>query len=615
MNHLIHEKSPYLLQHAQQPVDWYAWGTPAFAAARAGNKLIFLSSGYAACHWCHVMAHDAFDQADVAARLNADFICIKVDREELPAVDALCMDAVTAMTGRGGWPLSVFLLPDGRPIWGGTFFWRAQFLQVLEQLSTAWRTKPADMEASAQELTAHLQSGPHCGATCDVVAIDDAFFEKCAAAWNAHFDAVNGGFGGAPKFPPNQGLRWLLRYAMRTGDANALHMVTTTLDAMARGGLYDHVGGGFHRYSTDAQWHVPHFEKMLYDNAQLAVTYCEAFQYTGHTHYATIARETLDYVLRDLTCAQGGFAAAEDADSDGVEGAFYAWTPAALRAALGDDATAEAFAKIFSCAPCVELGDGHCLLRMHETATWASRCTPATQKNLARLRAVRAQRVRPLRDDKMLTDWNGLMIAALATGARILQAPEYMLAAQAAAQGVEKYLWDGTRLYHRYRDGDRRFAASLDDHAMLIHGLLALYTSDGDSHWIDWAATLQATLDADFWDESSQSYFFSPPEDALLIVRQRVWHDHATPSGNSLTLDNLQRLCAMTGTRHYRERALRVRASLAPIIVASPMASAQALVAMMRPPGTRDRSPVTATSKKAVTAVNRRPKTGDRRRF
>ena len=515
-NRLAKEKSPYLLQHKGNPVDWYPWGEEAFKAAREQNKPIFLSIGYSTCYWCHMMEKDSFELPEVADALNRDFISIKVDREEHPDVDRIYMEAVIGMTGHGGWPMSVFLTPDLKPFFGATFFWRAQFVDLLSRISQAWKTEPEKVRGAGDQIFAHLsRKEPVAGqGTIQTELLREAFREL-----QQGFDPTHGGFGPAPKFPHSMGISLLLRIHRRTGNKEALEMATKSLDGMAEGGIYDRIGGGFHRYATREDWNEPHYEKMLYDNALLAVTYLEAFQITQKGRYAEVVRQTFDYILREMTDPDGGFWSAQDAGEVGKEGDYY---------------------------------------RLNEEE--------------------RAKHEPPHKDDKVLTSWNGLMIAALAKGYRVLGDERYLAAAQRAANFIRKNLYKNDKLLRRYRDGDARYHGTLDDYAFLIHGLLALYESDFDRAWLNWAIELQKQQDNDFRDESG-GCFFTAPDEKQLIVRGKETNDGATPSGNSIAALNLLRLHGLTYERKYLERADRLFGFLAGFLAKYPAGYAQALIA------------------------------------
>ncbi|MDO8644678.1 MAG: thioredoxin domain-containing protein, partial [bacterium] len=577
-NRLGKEKSPYLLQHKDNPVHWFPWGPAAFETAKKENKLIFLSIGYSTCHWCHVMEEDSFERKEVADVLNRDFISIKVDREERPDVDRIYMDAVVAMTGQGGWPLSVFLTPDLKPFFGATFVPRANFIQLLKNIQNVWETQREKILESSEQLMTHLQGAPQNipsepipppqnfpplsakgrinpsaekrGGRGDFLPI----LEESLHSFEDTFDSSFGGFGRAPKFPKSVDCSLLLRLHQRFKDVGAIHesplqMVTLTLDKMARGGIYDHLGGGFARYSTDNRWLVPHFEKMLYDNALLTWTYLEAFQVTGNERFASVARETLDYVLRDMTHPEGGFYSAEDADSQREEGKFYVWNEAELKSLLIPEEF-DLFKKVYQVTPegnFVEHGKPNhhtTILSLSEGYDWKIKEDPLLKSAHQKLFAARKKRIHPHKDDKVLTEWNGLMIAAMAKGYQVLGDEKYLQASQHAAEFIKKNLSPSGGLLRRFRDNHAAIPAFASDYAFLIHGLIELYQSDFNPDWLQWAKELQETQDKLFWDSKDGGYFFSEESAQDLIVRTKETHDGATPSGNSVSLLNLLRLNA-----------------------------------------------------------------------
>jgi hypothetical protein len=604
MNRLAGEKSPYLLQHAANPVDWYPWGDDAFARARAEDKPIFLSVGYSTCHWCHVMEHESFENGAIADLLNADFVAIKVDREERPDVDRVYMTFVQATTGSGGWPMSVWLTPDLAPFYGGTYYpalaqWgRPGFADVLREIARAWRDERPQLLASAQDIVARLGDLGGTGRGrrdetppgADVLTAIVQQFERA-------FDRRRGGFGDAPKFPRPSELLFLLREHARTGAAQPREMVLQTLRAMALGGMRDHVGGGFHRYSVDGNWRVPHFEKMLYDQAQLVLAYLEAAQASGDSFFAEIAQDTLRYVRRDLTDAGGGFYSAEDADSvppeqasserpQKTEGAFYVWTRDEVRRLLGDDS--ETFELRYGIladgnAPFDPQGEftGKNLLYtargIGEIADARHRTPEEVAAHLTDARqvlfAARAERPRPHLDDKVLAGWNGLMIAAFARAARVLGdgarlgsdgsddiGARHLATAQRAARFLRGRLWDegSRRLLRRYRDGAAAIDAFAEDYAFLVFGLIELFQADGDPAWLEWALTLQDTQDRLFWDVDGGGWFSTTGEDPTVLLRMKEEYDGAEPSATAIGAANLLSLSHLTGDIRYRDRALEV---------------------------------------------------------
>ncbi|MBI2339295.1 MAG: thioredoxin domain-containing protein [Deltaproteobacteria bacterium] len=575
-NRLGREKSPYLLQHKDNPVHWYAWGDEAFKAAREQNKLIFLSIGYSTCHWCHVMEHDSFEKQEVADVLNKNFISIKVDREERPDIDQIYMEAVVGMTGNGGWPMSVFLTPDLKPFYGGTFFWRPQFLQLLAGLQKMWEADPEKIRTSGKEITAYLSDKPKRAVEGK---LDENTLRQAFSLYATSIDGVYGGFGRAPKFPRSTDLSLLLRIHRRTGSPEALAMVETTLDNMARGGIYDHLGGGFHRYSTDAEWLTPHFEKMLYDNALLAWTYLEGYQVTQKPMYAAVARETLDYVLRDMTDPLGGFYSAEDADSEGEEGKFYVWNEGELKKPL----TSEEFdliSKVYGVTAGGNFEHQTNILHLLKKYDWSIKDDPSLKSAHQKLFEIREKRIHPHKDDKILTDWNGLMIFALAKGYQVLGDEKYLQAAQKATGFLEKNLYRNGRLLHRFRDGEGRIDGFVSDYAFLIHGLIALFESDFDPKWLSFAQNLQKKQDELFWDRTAGGYFFAAAGKDDLIVRKKEMHDGAYPSGNSVAALNLLRLYGLTFEKDYSDKADAVFTAMAGEVGRYPAGYSMTLIAL-----------------------------------
>lgn len=606
-NRLAGERSPYLRQHADNPVDWLPWGEEAFAKAQSEQKPVFLSIGYSTCHWCHVMAHESFENTNVATILNRDFVPVKLDREERPDLDRVYMTYVQQTTGHGGWPMSVWLTPDLKPFYGGTYFppedrhGRPGFITVLNAITKHWQEKREKITAGADEVVAALRryaaEGPAReegapGATTP--PLHEAAAEALTKAFQYFYEAHDpnwGGFGGAPKFPRPSVLNFLFRVAALQGPKTAvgeemIKMAGYTLRKMAEGGLQDHVGGGFHRYSVDERWFVSHFEKMLYDQAQLATNYLEARQATGLEVYGWVARDIFSYVQRDLTGAGGAFYSAEDADSviahgqpAHAEGAFYVWAKAEIDAVLGDDAA-------FICThfgvkpdgnvdsdPQGEFTGKNVLMQRQSLATTAREhrleVQAASDKLLAcleKLRMARSRRPRPHLDDKILTAWNGLMISAYAHGARMLGDRTYLRAATRAAEFIQRELYDGqTGVLHRsWREGRGNIPGFAEDYACLIQGLLDLYEAGFEIRWLQWAEKLQAAMDRLFEDPAKGGYFNSRADDATVIVRLKEDHDGAEPSANSVAALNLLRLDAMTGLPGARERALKTIEALRP---------------------------------------------------
>ncbi|MFO1519915.1 MAG: thioredoxin domain-containing protein [bacterium] len=579
-NRLRFEKSPYLLQHQNNPVHWYAWGNEAFEAAKAENKPIFLSIGYSTCHWCHVMERDSFERQEVADALNRSFISIKVDREERPDVDDIYMAAVHAMGQRGGWPLSMFLTPDLKPFYGGTYWPREQFLVILEKLAKIWREQPEKIFSSGESILESIRTQKtEGGARSQAPLPDEKIFGDFFGTSAMSFDARWGGFGQAPKFPHTMQLAMLLRIHRRTQEPHALEMAVLSLDKMARGGIYDHLGGGFARYSTDAQWLVPHFEKMLYDNALLVKAYLEAFQVTGQQTLSSVAKETLDYVLRDMTHPEGGFCSAEDADSEGEEGKFYVWKQEDLKQILTPEEFA-LFAKIYGVTEHGNFEHGTNILSLQWGYGWGDKEAPLMASAHRKLFALREKRIHPHKDDKILTAWNGLMISAMAKGYQVLGDERYLKAAHDAAAFIRKNLYQNAKLLARYREGEGRFAAYLDDYAYLIQGLIDLYECDFDAEILKWAITLQDKQKELFWDAQNGGCFFSDGSDPSLLVRTKEGTDGAIPNGNAVTALNLLRLHDLTLQASYREDALATFQAFSALLKDYPHAFAQMLIAL-----------------------------------
>jgi uncharacterized protein len=577
-NRLASEHSPYLLQHKDNPVDWYPWGDQAFERARREDKPIFLSIGYSTCHWCHVMEHESFESAALADVLNQHFVSIKVDREERPDVDRVYMTFVQATTGSGGWPMSVWLTPSLQPFYGGTYFpptarWgKPGFAEILEEIARVWREERDKVLQSAAHIVERLRSFGTQGSGASQVPAP-AILDRAFAEFSAAFDARRGGFGNAPKFPRPSELLFLLREHARTGKSEPRDMVLVTLRAMALGGMRDHLGGGFHRYSVDGDWRVPHFEKMLYDQAQLVLAYVEAAQVTGDRFFGDVAVDTLDYVRRDLVDPGGGFYSAEDADSippehadqadaHKMEGAFYVWTDEEIREVLGPDA--DVFRERYGVRPGGnapfdpqnEFTNKNLLFTarpIEEVASLTSRSAADVEAALRRARMIlmerRVQRPRPHLDDKVLTAWNGLMIAAFARAARVLDSQERFLDdARRAAEFIRTHLWNpanGT-LLRRYRKGDAGVDGYAEDYAYLIFGLLELFQADGAPRWLEWALTLQARQDELFWDEADAGWFSTTGKDASVLLRLKEDYDGAEPAASSMSVMNLLLLSHLT---------------------------------------------------------------------
>jgi uncharacterized protein YyaL (SSP411 family) len=563
-NQLASETSPYLLQHAENPVEWMPWGEAAIGRARREDRPIFLSIGYAACHWCHVMAHESFEDEATAALLNEHFIPVKVDREERPDVDAVYMDAVVALTGQGGWPLSVFLTPDGEPFFGGTYYppqarhGLPAFRDVLEAVRTAWQGDRARLVETARRLTDRVaHTAPLAGGTSD---FDDGAEARAMETLLRSYDWEHGGWGGAPKFPQASSVGLLLRRFHRLGDRMALDMAVHCLETMADGGMFDHLGGGFHRYAVDRSWTVPHFEKMLYDNALLARVYLEAWQATGRAVLRQTAVATLEFMRRELRTPDGGFSASLDADSEGEEGRYYLWTPAEVDQAAGDPALVELFRHTFDVPQGGHL-DGRWVLRrpVGRVRTPSDPTGYASAGRLEELRAkllaARSERPRPPIDDKVITAWNGLALSAWCTAARALGGNHDLTTAQKLADFLLEALRPDGRLRRSYRLGQARHAAGLDDHAALAEGLVDLYQIDFDARWLSAALELADVILKDFADPGG-GFFDTGTQPEGLPARPKTLQDTPVPSGNALAISLLLRLEALTGEARYREAAL-----------------------------------------------------------
>ena len=589
-NRLARESSPYLLQHANNPVDWYPWCDEALQRAAEEDRPIFLSVGYSACHWCHVMERESFESEQVAQQLNQAFICIKVDREERPDIDQIYMNAVQLMTGRGGWPMSVFLTPERQPFYGGTY-WPPEprhgmpsFSNVIDAVLDAWSQRRDQIYEQAGKLTAHLQTLGR-QTQQEQTAFDVQFLQRAAGKLEQVFDPQHGGFGRAPKFPHSMDLSLLMRLWSRDEKEAQLGMVTLTLDQMKNGGIYDHLGGGFARYSTDDRWLIPHFEKMLYDNALLTGNYLDAFVLTGNPEYAQVARETCDYVLREMTDDEGGFHSSEDADSEGQEGKFYVWTPEEVLRELGD-AAGERFCRAYDVTPEGNF-EGHSVLnlpqpisRVAELLGWEpGELESELEASREKLRNARNQRVRPAKDDKVLCSWNALMIDSLARAGRILNQPAYLAAATRAAEFILKKMrrHDG-RLYHSWRDGKANHPGYLDDHAYMIHALQSLYEATLAPHWLDEASSLADIALEHFADAQNGGFFYTSDDHETLITRTKDLHDSSVPSGNGMIATALLRLGKLLGSNKLVGAAAGTLEHAKGVMAESPTAAGQLLI-------------------------------------
>jgi len=593
VNRLADETSPYLRQHADNPVDWYPWGEEAFGRARAEDKPVLLSVGYSSCHWCHVMAHESFEDADVAAVMNERFVNVKVDREERPDVDAIYMQAVQAMTGSGGWPMTVFLDPEGRPFFGGTYFppddrqGMPGFLRLLDAIDDAWRNRRDELGQQAEQLRQAIEESTAVGGRGPGTPLSDGLLEQAVAGLRGQFDPRFGGFGRAPKFQQAMALTFLLDQAALAPEDEVLEMVTVSLDAMAAGGIYDQVGGGFHRYSVDAHWLVPHFEKMLYDQALLVRAYLHGWMVTGTDRYRRVVEETITYVLRDLRHAGGGFYSAEDADSEGVEGRFYVWSLEELEALSGDDLPD--LVRHFGVTARGNFEDPHTGFRgniLHAVGP-TDEIPDAVARVLPKLFAAREQRVRPGLDDKVLLGWNALFLRSLTEAADALGRDDWMDAARTNAQFLLRELRrDDGRLLRSWQDGRANLLAYAEDYAALLEALLTLAELD-DVGWLAEARAVADGLVALFADEERGGFYTTGADAEALIVRPKDAQDNATPSENSLAADGLLRLAALTGDADAAARAERWVATLAPVAGEYPTAFAfllEAVGRLVRPP-------------------------------
>ena len=580
-NRLIHETSPYLLQHADNPVDWYPWGEEALARAKEEDRPIMLSIGYSACHWCHVMEHESFEDPSIAQVMNESFINIKVDREERPDLDSIYMQAVVASTGRGGWPMTVFLTPDGMPFYSGTYFppedrhGMPGFPRVLAAVAEAYRSRRQEIESAGERLVQRLQR--ETTALQGQEPLTEETLSQAYSGLTAGYDQEYGGLGQAPKFPQPMAFEYLLRHHARTGDQQALEMVEHTLGTMARGGIYDQLGGGFHRYSTDAVWLVPHFEKMLYDNALLSRLYIHAYQATGNASYGHIAQETLDYVLREMTDPRGGFYSTQDADSEGVEGKYFVWRPQEITDVLGKE-QGELVCRYFGVTEEGNFEEANILHVPQEPAAVATQLDlgeeqllSAVQEAKPRLLEVRHRRVAPARDEKVLTAWNGLMLRSFAEAAMVFHRDDYREAATANASFLLDALRQDGRLLRTYKEGEAKLKGYLEDYAFLIDGLLALYEATFDHRWLQEARSLAEGMVDLFWDEGEGIFFDTGKDHEQLIFRPREVSDNATPSGGSVAADVLLRLAVLTGESDYARRAAATLRPVAELMSRYPM--------------------------------------------
>jgi uncharacterized protein YyaL (SSP411 family) len=600
-NRLVNETSPYLLQHAHNPVDWYPWGPEALARAQREDKPILLSVGYSACHWCHVMAHESFEDPDTAALMNELFVSVKVDREERPDLDAIYMEAVQAMTGHGGWPMTVFLTPEGKPFYGGTYFPATprydmpSFRQLLRAIGDAWRERRRELESAGDRLSDALNRSALIQPTD--TPLTPELLDHAARGLLQGYDPRQGGFGSAPKFPQPMNLDFLLQSYRRTGDQTILNAVTLTLRKMAHGGIYDQLGGGFHRYSTDHRWLVPHFEKMLYDNAQLARTYLHAWQVTGEEDFRRIVEETLNYVLREMTSPEGGFYSTQDADSEGREGRFFLWAFAEVVELLGSE-EARLFSAYYDITPSGnfhEGGESANILHIEQDLTEMARARGVSPERLAQVIArgrkilfdARERRVHPGRDDKVLAEWNGLMIHAFAEAGAALKRTNYLIAAERAANFVlstmgiaqSAGLDPDLRLCRTYKDGQAKLNAYLEDYAAMALGLLGLYQATFAARWLEVASALAQTILDRFLDREGGTFFQTSTDHERLVTRRKDFVDSAIPAGNSLAADLFLRLGALSSRADYAEHGAAVMRSMTDTMRKQPAAFGRLLCA------------------------------------
>ncbi|MCZ7603014.1 MAG: thioredoxin domain-containing protein [Melioribacteraceae bacterium] len=589
-NRLINEKSPYLLQHAYNPVDWYPWSEEAFVKAEKENKPIFLSIGYSTCHWCHVMEHESFEDEAVAKLMNEVFVSIKVDREERPDIDNIYMTVCQMMTGHGGWPLSIIMMPDKRPFFSGTYFpketryGRIGFVELIKNIDRAWKNQKEEIEKSAEQITSYLKQTSINDEGTDIPSI---VFQQAFDYYNNRFDEKHGGFGSSPKFPSPHNLLFLLHYHKYHSEDRALEMVKKTLVEMRKGGIFDHIGYGFHRYSTDQKWLLPHFEKMLYDQAMMIHVYTDAYQITKNESFKKTSEQIIEYVLRDMTSPEGGFYSAEDADSEGEEGKFYVWSIEEVKAILGEE-DGELFCNVFQFTEDGNFEDESSKTRngtniphlaksiediVEETKLDPTELVNKLNKARITLFANRENRVHPQKDDKILTDWNGLMISALAKAGRVFGNISYTKAALKANGFIENHLTDQEgKLMHRYRDGEAKLTATLDDYAFNIWGLLELYESTFDLQCLAKAIQLNEILMKHYWDTLNGGFFFTPDFGENLLVRSKEIYDGAIPSGNSVMMNNLIKLGRITSEDKFEKTADLLRKSYAENITKAPQA-------------------------------------------
>ena len=600
-NRLIFEKSPYLLQHAHNPVEWYPWGTEAFQKAKAEDKPVFLSIGYSACHWCHVMEKESFEDPTIANMLNDTFVCIKVDREERPDLDAAYMKVCQMIAGTGGWPLHIIMTADKKPFFAATYipkenrFGQLGMKQLVPQIKQLWASKRNELIDSAEKITALIKARENESSLQQIEELTESILDEAYLHLAETFDETNGGFGYAPKFPSPHKLSFLLRYWKRTQCDKALQMVEKTLDALRLGGIYDHLGFGFHRYSTDAKWIIPHFEKMLYDQAMLVIAYVEAYQATGREDYKQTAREVIKYVLRNMTDSSGGFYSAEDADSEGEEGKFYLWTEHEIRQMLSEE-EAELVKKVLDTEEegnfvetTTAMKTGKNVLYMGKPPAELAMDLHSSAENLQKaieevrqkLLAVREKRVHPNKDDKILTDWNGLMIVALAKASQVIDDPEFSRAARKAADFMIRNLFDVEgKLLHRYRRGEAGIDGFLDDYAFFTWGLIELYEGVFETKYLRYAIDLADKMLAHFWDKELGGFYQTADYSETSLVRTKGIYDDAYPSGNSAAALDLLYVARMTGETRFEEKAAQLMRAFSTEVTKDPSAHTQLMIAL-----------------------------------
>ncbi|HML05934.1 MAG TPA: thioredoxin domain-containing protein [Methanobacterium sp.] len=586
-NHLINEKSPYLIQHIHNPVEWYPWSDEAFQKAKKENKPIFLSIGYSTCHWCHVMAHESFEDPKIGLLMNDTFVSIKVDREERPDLDNIYMTVCQLMTGSGGWPLTIIMTPDKKPFFAGTYFakeggyGRPGLKDIILKVKELWNTQPEEISSSADNLIDALQ---RISDTTSGEELNTDVLDNCYEILLGNFDDVYGGFGKVPKFPAVHNLLFLMRYWKRSRDPFALKMVTETLDSMRNGGIYDHLGFGFHRYSVDQEWLVPHFEKMLYDQALVSMVYIEAFQATGEEKYKNTALEIFEYVLRDMKSPEGGFYSAEDADSEGFEGKFYVWTKKEVMDVLGEEEgnfasklfgiTTEGNFKEETTGEETGANILHIENSTDDLAEIFSISKEELEKRIENIRnklfEYREMRIRPHKDDKILTDWNGLMIASLAKGSQVFHEEKYLKAATDATDFILRKMEKNKRLLHRFREGESAIEGHIDDYSFMIYGLLELFEASFNPEYLDYTLSFTATLFDHFWDLETGGFYFTPNDAPKLLVRKKEIYDGAIPSGNSIMMLNLLKIAQLTENEEIKHRALELEKAFSQTITKVP---------------------------------------------